>query len=301
MNDADGGAPGGAPSGRRSEAMGAMQFDPLPGTATEAREVAKLLPNARLLLGKDATEGAVKALAGPSIVHLATHGFFLAQVPTASPAPEGLRTLVPVPKPEALPPLPENPLLRSGLALAGANQRRSDGDDGVLTALEVAGLDLWGTKLVVLSACETGVGALFRGEGVYGLRRALVLAGAESEVMSLWKVDDAATQELMTAYYRRLSADEGRSDALREVQLTMAREGLHPYYWAAFIAGGSGRSLSEKEPPAVREVDLPRAVDIIGSPARGEGPARSPGKHARSSEQHPAEPEQSGGESETER
>jgi CHAT domain-containing protein len=263
--DEGGGAPAGATSGRRSEALGTLQFGPLPGTEPEAREVAKLLPNARLLLEKDATEAAVKALAGPSIVHLATHGFFLTQAREVAHARDELRALVPVMGPRVLEPLPENPLLRSGLALAGANQRRSGGEDGVLTALEVAGLDLGGTKLVVLSACDTGVGELSRGEGVYGLRRALVLAGADSQIMSLWKVDDAATQALMTAYYGRLSADEGRSDALREVQLTMVREGRHPYYWAAFIVGGSGRSLSGKEPPAVREADVPRAADTVGA------------------------------------
>ena len=167
-------------------------------------------------------------------------------------------------RPRALPPLPENPLLRSGLVLAGANLRRSNGEDGVLTALEVTALDLWGTKLVVLSACETGVGTFSRGEGVYGLRRALVLAGADSQAASLWKVNDAVTQELMTAYYQRLAADEGRSDALREVQLTMARKGWHPYYWAAFIAGCSGETLTGKQPPPVQEAHQPRSEDTIG-------------------------------------
>ncbi|WP_437312109.1 tetratricopeptide repeat protein [Sorangium sp. So ce388] len=265
--DENGATPAGATSGRRSGAMGAMRFGPLRWTEPEARAVKELLPDARLLLEADATEAAVKALAGPAIVHLATHGFFLAQAPAAPLAPLEARPFLILLQPGALPPLPENPLLRSGLALAGANQRRSGGDDGVLTALEVAGLDLWGTKLVVLSACDTGIGTLSRGEGVYGLRRALVLAGADSQIMSLWKVADEATQALMKAYYGRLSAGEGRSDALREVQLAMARQHLHPYYWAAFIVGGSGRSLSGKEPPAVREADLPTAVDTVGGAA----------------------------------
>ncbi|WP_437932533.1 tetratricopeptide repeat protein [Sorangium sp. So ce291] len=265
----EGGAtPAGATSGRRSDAMGAMRFGPLRWTEPEARAVKELLPDARLLLDKDATEAAVKALAGPAIVHLATHGFFLAQARAAPLAPREDRPFLILLQPGALPPLPENPLLRSGLALAGANLRRSGGgDDGVLTALEVAGLDLWGTKLVVLSACDTGIGTLSRGEGVYGLRRALVLAGADSQIMSLWKVADEETQALMKAYYGRLSAGEGRSDALREVQLAMAREHLHPYYWAAFIVGGSGLSLAGKEPPPVREADLPGAVDIVGRAA----------------------------------
>ncbi|HTN85194.1 MAG TPA: CHAT domain-containing tetratricopeptide repeat protein [Sorangium sp.] len=265
--DEAGAAPAGATSGRRSDAMGALRFGPLRWTEPEARAVKEFLPDARLLLEKDATEAAVKALTGPAIVHLATHGFFLAQGPAAPLAPLEARPFLILLQPGALPPLPENPLLRSGLALAGANQRRSGGDDGVLTALEVAGLDLWGTKLVVLSACDTGIGALSRGEGVYGLRRALVLAGADSQIMSLWKVADEETQALMKAYYGRLSAGEGRSDALREVQLAMAGQHLHPYYWAAFIVGGSGRSLSGKEPPPVREADLPSAADTVGRAA----------------------------------
>ncbi|WP_437841988.1 tetratricopeptide repeat protein [Sorangium sp. So ce1153] len=291
--DEGGAAPAGATPGRRSDAMGAMKFGPLRWTEPEARAVKELLPDARLLLEKDATEDAVKALAGPSIVHLATHGFFLAgagAAPHASrsaaalrsatdrnrwsgkskvqhPPPREVRPFLTLLQPGVLPPLPENPLLRSGLALAGANLRHSGNEDGVLTALEVAGLDLWGTRLVVLSACDTGLGALSRGEGVYGLRRALVLAGADSQIMSLWKVADQETQALMKAYYGRLSAGEGRSDALREVQLAMARQHLHPYYWAAFIVGGSGRSLSGKEPPAAREADLPSAADIVGRAA----------------------------------
>ncbi|OLE97474.1 MAG: hypothetical protein AUG75_07815 [Cyanobacteria bacterium 13_1_20CM_4_61_6] len=95
----------------------------------------------------------------------------------------------------------------------------------MLTALEATGLDLWGTKLVVLSACETGLGEVKNGEGVYGLRRALVLAGSESQVISLWQVSDAATRDLMAAYYKRLQAGEGRTEALRQVQLKMIQSG----------------------------------------------------------------------------
>lgn len=129
----------------------------------------------------------------------------------------------------------------SGLALAGANRLESGTDDGILTALEIAGLDLRGTKLVVLSACETGLGEISVGEGVYGLRRSLVIAGAESQLASLWKVDDTATQELMEAYYRRLGAGEGRANALRHTQLEMlhSTRWKHPYYWASFIPIGA--------------------------------------------------------------
>ncbi|MBO0800278.1 MAG: CHAT domain-containing protein, partial [Blastocatellia bacterium] len=139
----------------------------------------------------------------------------------------------------------KDPLLRSGLALAGANQGGNGADDGVLTALEAAYLDLSGTKLVVLSACDTGVGELKNGEGVQGLRRALVLAGSESQVMSLWPVSDAAAKDLMIPYYKALQQGEGRSEALRQVQLQALRraESRHPFYWAAFIQSGEWANL----------------------------------------------------------
>src|SRR5262249_31118690 len=134
----------------------------------------------------------------------------------------------------------ENPLLRSGIALAGFNLRENGNDDGVLTALEVAGLDLYGTRLVVLSTCESGVGQVTSGEGVHGLRSALVMAGSETQVLSLWQVDTGRTRELMQAYYRRLRNGEGRSDAMREVQLTMLADPAtaHPNLWASFIVSG---------------------------------------------------------------
>src|SRR4029077_15127908 len=98
-----------------------------------------------------------------------------------------------------------------------ANQR----SDGILTALEASGLDLWGTKLVVLSACDTGMGDVKRSEGVYGLRRSLVLAGAESQLMSLWPVSDRGTRDLIVGYYKALLHGAGRGEALRRAQLQM--------------------------------------------------------------------------------
>ena len=142
----------------------------------------------------------------------------------------------------------ENPLLRSGLALAGVNDRRGRDDDGVLTALEASTLDLWGTKLVVLSACDTGVGEVKNGDGVHGLRRALVLAGAETQFMSLWTISDKATRELMVAYYGRLKQGQGRGQALRQVQLEMLKNvnRRHPYYWASFIQSGAWANVDIK-------------------------------------------------------
>jgi CHAT domain-containing protein len=129
--------------------------------------------------------------------------------------------------------------------LAGANLARDPNGDGILTALEAAGLNLWGTKLVTLSACDTGVGEVRNGEGVYGLRRAFVLAGAETLVMSLWPVSDYMTREMMTAYYTGLRAGLGRGDALRHAKLAMLkRQGRqHPFYWASFIQSGEWADL----------------------------------------------------------
>ena len=141
-----------------------------------------------------------------------------------------------------------NPLLRSGLALAGANLHKNGDDDGILTAMEASGLNLWGTKLVTLSACDTGLGEVKNGEGVYGLRRAFVLAGTESLVMSLWPVSDYVTREMMTAYYTGLRQGQGRNAALRQVQLSMLKrkEREHPFYWASFIQSGEWANLDGK-------------------------------------------------------
>jgi CHAT domain-containing protein len=140
-----------------------------------------------------------------------------------------------------------NPLLRAGIALAGANQSKSSDDDGVLTALETGGLDLLGTKLVVLSACDMGVGDLKNGASVQGLRRALILAGSESQVMSLWPVSDESTRDMMISYYKALQLGEGRSEGLRRAQLRALRERKdlrHPFYWATFIQSGEWANLN---------------------------------------------------------
>uniref|UniRef100_UPI000A983156 CHAT domain-containing protein n=1 Tax=Geitlerinema sp. PCC 9228 TaxID=111611 RepID=UPI000A983156 len=184
----------------------------------------------------------------PSILHIATHGFFLENVErVAAPNYGDDRSLQVIPHPNAIAQKrvtnAENPLLRSGLALAGFNNRQqweTQGEDGVLTALEASGLDLYGTQLVVLSACDTGVGEINNGEGVYGLRRAFAMAGAQSQLISLWQVSDNGTQELMTRYYQRLLDNQGRSEAYRQTQLEMlaTQKYDHPFFWAAFIPSG---------------------------------------------------------------
>jgi CHAT domain-containing protein/Tfp pilus assembly protein PilF len=232
---------------RRSRDLNQLYFTPLPGTAKEAEAIASLLADATLLTQAQATENALKQVTAPNILHIATHGFFLEVdlvATTANPIENrGLAGVYPRYDDETASQnssTQENPLLRSGLALAGFNTRTSGEEDGVLTALEAANLNLRGTKLVVLSACETGVGDISNGEGVYGLRRAFAIAGAESQLISLWQVSDRGTKDLMVDYYQRLIAGEGRSEALRQVQLKMLTHPIyqHPYFWAAFIPSG---------------------------------------------------------------
>ena len=121
-------------------------------------------------------------------------------------------------------------------------------EDGILTAEDVSGMDLSNTELVVLSACETGLGEIQTGEGVFGLRRAFVLAGAQTFLMSLWKVPDEQTKELMLDFYERLMSGESRAKALREAQLAMKEKEKYanPYYWGAFICQGNRSPLSKQ-------------------------------------------------------
>jgi CHAT domain-containing protein len=203
-------------------------FEPLSGTAAEAQSIKRMIPDAEILTGSRATESAIKSVRFPRVLHVATHGFFLQDQDLSAATGPGAAAAL------------EDPMLRSGLVFAGANTGRSGSDDGVLTALEAAALGLSGTQLVVLSACETGVGDVRTGEGVFGLRRAFMVAGAETLVMSLWQVDDQATERLMTEFYGRLTKGEGRAEALRQASLALLRDPArrHPFFWASFIAAG---------------------------------------------------------------
>jgi len=233
--------------GRRSRDFNANQwhFGRLPATRVEGVQIGRLL-GVSPWLQTDALEARLKQRRSPRILHLATHGFFLADQERDPNKEARAFGALSGDLGRLSGPLPENPLLRSGLALAGANAWLNErplppeAEDGLLTAEDVSGLDLLDTELVVLSACETGLGEIRTGEGVFGLRRAFVLAGAKTLVMSLWKVPDDATRALMVDFYHRLLAGEGKADALRNAQQTLRAkpEYADPYFWGAFICQG---------------------------------------------------------------
>ena len=234
---------------REHLARGGWTPAPLPGTRQEAEAIQRLLPQAQLFLGPEATKARLLSLPPPGILHLATHGFFLGEAP-APTASRGVGHFGALGEdPLATP--PSDPMLRSGIVLAGVYASAPSGsspvppppDSGLVTALELAGIDLWGTQLVVLSACDTGRGDVKPGQGVYGLHRAFLVAGAETVVMSLWKVNDETTRALMEAYYSNLLAGQGRVMALREAMRTLRRARPHPHYWAPFIAMGRDTPL----------------------------------------------------------
>ncbi len=234
-----------------------LRFEALPEAAREASEIVRLWRQqksapqreAAELRGTAANEAAFKArAAGHRALHLATHGFFLGdRCPSAL---EGSSVVRSAQKAAIRPPaaMAENPLLLSGLALAGANRREASGpddEDGILTAEEIASLDLRGVEWAVLSACNTGAGEVRAGEGVLGLRRAFQVAGVRTTIMSLWSVDDRAARRWMqTLYEERLhsglgTAEAARAASLRELRARRARgQSTHPFYWGAFVAAG---------------------------------------------------------------
>jgi len=217
---------------------------PLPGTAAEVQSITELLREKNWSVssyqGEQAVEEVVKNAARPRVLHLATHGFFLSDQQVKLGSGSNAQPSAGI----------EDPMLRSGLFFAGADRMLKSEpplegvENGVLTAYEAATLNLQGTELVVLSACETGRGQVQTGEGVFGLRRALQEAGAESVLMSLWSVPDRETQELMTYFYRNWLGGMEKPEALRRAQVkerdrVKKRYGKDlPYYWGAFILVG---------------------------------------------------------------
>lgn len=240
------GVPAAMATGRKSRDFdpSKLYFERLPGTRAEGNRVAEML-GVQAWLGSAALETRVKSCRSPCILHLATHGFFLPDQTWDLAKPRQMKTIGGGTPDSMSRPGLENPMLRSGLALAGANiwcrggSLPPEAEDGILTAEEVAGLDLLDTELVVLSACETGLGHVRVGEGVFGLRRAFVAAGTKGLVMSLWKVPDDETRELMEEFYGRiLNKPQLRADALRGAQLAIKEKYPDPVYWGAFIYEG---------------------------------------------------------------
>ncbi len=217
----------------RSRDMSIQGFSPLPGTREEAESIAALLgmKNASLYTGKDALEEVLMGYANPVILHLATHGFFLTDQDLLD---ENKKTPY------------EDPLIRSGIVLAGVNRSiRSGSDEGLVTAEKILSLRLHGTDLVVLSACETGLGDIKNGEGVFGLRRAFTQAGTKGLVMSMWSVPDRETKELMVNFYTNILVKKmKRPEALRQAVLTELAEvkkrhgTTNPFFWGAFVYMG---------------------------------------------------------------
>lgn len=227
-------------------AIGAARLIPkvprLPNSALEASSVAALIKSEKPVVHTDgaASEGVLKLVQSPRILLLSTHGYFMPDQALERREPNNS-----VPYGTAIKDKKrlENPFLRCGLLLAGCNRRDQAGpgdDDGILTGLEVLGMDLRGCELVALSACDTGVGQIRNGEGVAGLRQAFMLAGADAVLASLWQVSDRETALLMSAFFLSLAKGQSRAEALRNAQLHRieARRqqfgAAHPFYWAAF-------------------------------------------------------------------
>jgi CHAT domain-containing protein/Tfp pilus assembly protein PilF len=203
----------------------------LPGTQKEIDQISKLFTKSpQIYLETQATENVTKQVNNPAYLHIATHGYFLEDDEALTNNGKQYVT---------------NPLLKAGLILAGAENFlvtgdpiNDAGDDGILTAYEAMNMRLDDTRLVVLSACETGLGHVKNGEGVYGLQRALKLAGTQSIVMSLWNVDDDATQELMSTFYQELMRTGDQHNSFRTAQQRIKDKYQKPFYWGAFIMVG---------------------------------------------------------------
>ena len=216
----------------------ASRLAALPGTKSEAARVKAELRKATVFSEAKATEAALRDVHGPEVLHIATHGFFLADSARAGKDARGLE----LDDSEAP---GDNPMLRVGLLLAGARHKGKYGQRGLLSAMEASQLDLSGTKLVTLSACQTGVGDVAQGDGVYSLRRAFEIAGAQSVVASLWSVDDTSTRDLMAAFYGLLRKSTPSAQALQKAQQAVSKSKKfgHPYHWAAFTLSGRSGSL----------------------------------------------------------
>jgi CHAT domain-containing protein/tetratricopeptide (TPR) repeat protein len=211
-----------------SRALDLSNIGDLPGTEKEVETIGNLLSARSIshntLLNELTTEDRVQEELNKEVVHIATHGFFLNDKKMERYGKD------------------PDPMLYSGLLLAGVKDsdiRSKTGHDGILTAYEIMNMDLSNNRMVVLSACETGLGEVSTGEGIYGLQRAFLVAGSETIVMSLWKVDDAATQELMTTFYQKFLENNDRREAFTEAQKELREKYPEPIYWGAFVMVGA--------------------------------------------------------------
>ena len=218
-------------------ALQQLRFKALPAAAGEAAAVAAALRGAgqpvQLYLGAQASTQVLRKLHGPRYLHLATHGFFLGEAGGGSEevlGKDGQAYLHDM----------QVPQFNSGLALAGVNRAPAAiGNPGLLFASQLAQLDLDGTELAVLSACESGAGMVVAGETVDSLRQSLEAAGARSAVTTLWPVSDAASADLMGHFYRGLAAGLDKGEALRQAKLALAPRWRHPYFWAPYVLSGA--------------------------------------------------------------
>jgi len=230
--------------GRISRDARGMHFDRLPDTKQEADAIEKILRNTfgqkvSNHQNRKALEYILFGMSSPRIIHLATHGYFLTEEETKQSENMGELALTGDPL-QDIPVTIENPMLRSGIVLAGANASLKEGsDEGTVTAEKVLGLNLKGTDLVVLSACQTGIGDIQSGEGVFGLKRAFILSGAKSLVMSLWSIPSKETVDLMSSFYTLLAEGKTKAEALRQAKLTVMKQNPHPFFWGAFVMTGS--------------------------------------------------------------
>jgi CHAT domain-containing protein/tetratricopeptide (TPR) repeat protein len=233
------------PPGRTITAGGfrSVSFERLPDTKQEADAIVQLLRAADLPVnsyqGVKADEKVLLAVRNPHILHLATHGYFFKGKASGRGGTRGLKISLKGDESLEADTWIENPMLSSGIVLAGANSSLKQGSDyGMVSAEKILGVRLRGTDLVTLSACETGSGDVLSGEGVFGLKRAFLLSGAKTLVMSLWSVPSAETTELMTGFYTLMHKGAAKSQALRQAKLDMMKKNRHPFYWGAFIMIG---------------------------------------------------------------
>ena len=213
-------------------------WKPLPFSKLEGEDIKKII-NAQLFMNKEAKASLIfEQNISPKIIHIASHSFYHDSYYDS-----------------AIEEYNKNPLNRSGIVLAGANLSfENDNDDGFLTALEISRLDLSGTELFVVSGCESAIGDLRIGEGIYGLKRSIAVAGAQSSLLSLWNVRDDSTSIFMTSFYKRLKKGESKSEALyntqkdfREGKIKSRNPALYdwrkPFYWAPFQLSGNWKSI----------------------------------------------------------